>query len=114
MAEQQKPASGRLRVYIEPGRPGDAPPVATLEAGPSRADRVPGWLPALTGQQLAGTACVVCGAELVLDSVSIGTVRQTLASGKDVVYPVRGCNARCSAPRRTPRMPRPLGQRPRA
>lgn len=106
------PRPAPRRVTLVPGRPGLAPLTASLEVLPTRVDRVPGWLPTLTGRQLAGTACVVCGEPLVTDSVGIGAVRQTLPSGKEIVYPVRGCAARCSAPRRPQQMPRPLGRRP--
>ena len=114
MPEQPTPAAAPrpapMRVYVDSGRPGAAPDLATLEVEPVRADRVPRWLPPLTGRQLAGATCVVCGAPLDMDTVSIGAVRQSVA-GRDMVYPVRGCADRCRAPR-MPRMPRPLGRRP--
>ncbi|MEO3749211.1 hypothetical protein [Streptomyces sp. B6B3] len=69
--------------------------MATLEVEPASADRVRGPLPALTGRQLAGTSCVVCGAPLGLDTVRIGAVRHALAGGRDLVYPVRGCAGPC-------------------
>ncbi|MEO3749494.1 hypothetical protein [Streptomyces sp. B6B3] len=81
--------TGRLRVYLAPGL------VATLELEPAARDRVPAALPALTGRQLTGAACVVCGSPLGMNTTRIGTVRQTLPGGRDLVYPVRACTDRC-------------------